>query len=74
MNVVPGVPCEPSPDFGVFVSGVVIDDEVDVEVARHTAVDLTQESEKLLMTVSPFAACDDFPGGDIERANSVVVP
>ena len=66
MDVVAGTPSEPGTDFGMFVSGVVIDDEMDVEVARHTAIDLTQESEELLMTVARFTACDDFPGGDIE--------
>ena len=50
----------------MFVSSVVIDDEMDVEVVRHTAVDLTQESEELLMTVSRFTAGDDSPGGHIE--------
>ena len=66
MNVVAGTPSEPSADFGMFVSSVVIDDEMDVEVVRHTAVDLTQESEELLMTVSRFTAGDDSPGGHIE--------
>ena len=61
MNVVAGTPSEPSADFGMFVSSVVIDDEMDVEVVRHTAVDLTQESEELLMTVSRFTAGDDSP-------------
>ena len=36
----------------MFVSGVVIDDEMDVEGVGHIAVDLTQECEELLMTVS----------------------
>ena len=50
----------------MFVSGVVIDDEMDVEGVGHIAVDLTQESEELLMTVSRMTTGDDFAGGDIE--------
>ncbi len=66
MQVVAGTPSEPSADFGMFMSGVVVDDEMDVEAAGHIAVDLTQECEELLMTVSRMTTGYDFAGGDIE--------
>ena len=66
MQVVAGTPSEPSADFGMFMSGVVVDDEMDVEGVGHIAVDLTQECEELLMTVSRMTTGDDFAGGDIE--------
>lgn len=41
---------EPRSDLGMLVGGVVVDDEMDVELGRHIGLDVTQEGEELLMT------------------------
>ena len=74
MQVVARTPSEPGTDFGMFVSGVVIDDEMDVEGLGHIAVDLTQECEELLMTVPGMATGDDIASGDIESGQGCVIP
>ena len=47
---------------------VVVDNEVDVEVGRHSIFDLTQETQEFLVSVPGFAARDDLTGQDIERS------
>ena len=74
LQVVARTPSEPSADFGMFVSGVVVNDEMDVEGVGHIAVDLTQECEELLMTVSGMAMGDDLAGGDIESGQGCAIP
>ena len=58
---------QPAPDPGVLVSGVVVDDQVDLEVSRDVGVDVLQEAEKLLVTMPLFALGEDLAGNDIER-------
>ena len=50
---------EPCSDLGMLVGGVVVDDEMDVELGRHIGLDVTQEGEELLMTMAGFALGDD---------------
>ena len=50
---------EPSLDVGMLVGGVVVDDEMDVELGRHIGLDVTQEGEELLMTMARFALGED---------------
>ena len=52
MHVIAGPLRKPSADLGMFVSGIVIDDEVDCESRGHALVEVTQEGEKLLMAVA----------------------
>lgn len=52
---------QPSLDLGVFVGGVVVDNQVHVELLGDFPVDVTEESEELLMATS-------------SAANRVVVP
>src|ERR1039458_10470357 len=46
MKVPTGPPCKPRPDLGVLMGGVVVDDEMDVEVGRDVGFDVAQEGEK----------------------------
>ena len=55
VDVEPLVPFQPCKDFGVFMRGVVVSDEMKVEVARGFCVDLLQEPDPLLVPVA--AAC-----------------
>ena len=50
---------EPGSDLGMLVGGVVVDDEMDVELSRHVGLDVTQEGEELLMAMAGFALGDD---------------
>src|SRR5947207_15812324 len=42
---------EPGADFRVLVRGVVIDDQVQLELRRHAGVEMAQEREELLMAM-----------------------
>ena len=45
-------PCrQPGPHLGVFVCGVVVHDDVDVELIGHVSVDMLEEAQELLMTM-----------------------
>ena len=65
---------EPSSDLGMLVAGVVVDDEMDVELVRHIGLDVAQESEELLMTMARFALAMTVPSSTLRAANRVVVP
>jgi hypothetical protein len=59
VNVPTRTACEPSSDLGMLVGGVVVDDEMVVEVGWHAGLDVTQEGEELLMAMAGFALGDD---------------
>ena len=61
------MPLEPSLDLRMLVSGVVVDDQMQIETFRRIAVDGAQEAQKLLMAMTVHALADDLPGGDVER-------
>jgi hypothetical protein len=58
VNVPTRTSCEPSSDLGMLVGGVVVDDEMDVELGRHVCLDVTQEGEELLVPMARFALGD----------------
>jgi len=69
------MPCGPGEHVGVFVCGVVVDDEMKLLVFRGLAVDQTQELEPLLMAVAIMQAAISLPSSVFSaRPNSVVVP
>ena len=59
VNVPTRPACEPSSDLGMLVGGVVVDDEMDVELGWHVGLYVTQEGEELLMAMAGFALGDD---------------
>ena len=66
MDVVALAHGEPCFDFGVFVSGVVVGDDVDVEGLGDVGVDVSEEGEELLVSVTGFALGEELAGGDVE--------
>ena len=58
---------EPSAYLWVLMGGVIVDDQVDVQLCRDAVVEATQKREKLLMPVSRFAFGENGPGGDVQR-------
>ena len=58
VHVAPLAPRRPGLDLGVLVGGVVVDDEMDVEVRGHAGVDMPQEGEELLVPVATSRAAN----------------
>ena len=52
VNVPTRTACEPSSDLRMLVGGVVVDDEMDVELGWHVGLDVTQEGEEFLMAMA----------------------
>ena len=63
---------EPSSDLGMLVGGVVVDDEMDVELGRHIGLDMAEEGEELLVTMAGFALGDILRQRDRREACSLV--
>ena len=57
---------QPGADLRMLVGRVVVDDEMEVEVVRHVGLDVLQETQQLLATVTGFALRHDLPVGDVE--------
>jgi len=75
VDVVSGPPCEPGPDLGMLVGGVIVDDEVDVERFGDVGVDVAQEGQELLVAMTSFALGRvTRPVATSRAANRVVVP
>ena len=58
--------CQPCSHPGVFVSCVVIDNQVDIQIRRDAVIQTAQEREKLLMAVPRFALCKHCARRDIQ--------
>ncbi len=52
MHVKAGVAIEPSGDRGMFMGGVIVGDDVDVEIARGLFIDGFEKGQPLLMAVA----------------------
>jgi hypothetical protein len=65
---------KPGTHFGVFVRGVIVDDEVDIEGRRDIGLDMLEKGEELLVAMSCAALRKDPAIGDVRAANRVVVP
>lgn len=63
----PRMPQQSAMDGGCFVGGVVIEDQMDVEIRRHGRVDAEQKLPKLLGAMARVAGPDDGPRFHIQR-------
>ncbi len=63
MDVVARAPGQPRPDLGVFVGGMVVDDEMDIELSRDVTLDVPWKRQEFLVPVAISSA-----------ANTAVVP
>lgn len=61
-----GTFCKPESDPGMLVSGVVVDDQMNIEFFRHGVIDALEELKELLMTMTCLALGQDSAGGDVE--------
>ncbi len=57
---------QPSLDPRVLVSGVVVDDQMNVQLSRHILLHLLEKGEILLMAMAAFTRSKDATGGDIQ--------
>src|SRR5215467_14330567 len=57
---------EPRLDLGCLVGGIVVHDDMDVELVRDLSIDLFEEVQELGRPVTPVAFADDEARGDIE--------
>ena len=53
-----GMAFEPTLDPGMFVSAVVVDDEMEIQVERRLDVDELKEPDEFLMAVSRHTIAD----------------
>jgi len=64
VHMEPRVPLEPGLDLRVLVSGVVVDDQMQIELGRGFAFDLAQELQPLLVPMPRQALADH---GTVQR-------
>ena len=57
---------EPTLNLGALVSAVVVENEMDIEFRGNLFLQLIQESDELLATMTWLATADDLPIEDIE--------
>ncbi len=67
MDVEAGSLCEPESYLGMLVGGVVVDDQMDVEMLGHGLLDALEEGKKLLVTMAWLALGEHCSGCDVER-------
>src|SRR6266542_4667383 len=61
------MPFEPGPDLGMFMGGVVIDDQMQLPPGRGLAVDLVEKADELLMPMTSHALADDLAFEHVQR-------
>ena len=67
MHVEPGMAVEPAGDRGMFMGGVIVGDDMDVEIGRGLGIDGFEKGEPLLMAVTRRQAGDQLALEIIER-------
>lgn len=66
VEVEAGMAGQPDFNLGVFMGGVVVHDDMEVEFRGRVRIDLAQKGDKLLMPVSWFATADDLAAGHVQ--------
>ena len=66
--------CQPGLDFGMVMSGVVVQNEMKIEVFRRVSIYSAQELKEFLMAVMGKHCPITLPSRVLSAANSVVVP
>ena len=66
MDVVPEALGKSGLDLGVFVRGVVVDDQVHVEMFGNVGVDVRREGDELLVPMARLALSEDRAVGYVQ--------
>ena len=74
MHVKAGVAIEPSRDRGVLMGGVIISDDVDVEIGRGLLIDGFEKGQPLLMAMARRQAGDQLALEIVERGKQGPAP
>ena len=67
MDVEAGPLCEPESYPGMLVGRVIVDDQMNIEMAGHGLIDALEELKKLLVTMAWLALHEHRSGCDVER-------
>jgi len=62
-----GTFCQPESHLGMLMSGVVVDDQMNIEFFWYGVIDALEELKELLMPMTCLALGQDSAGGDVER-------
>src|SRR5215472_11693047 len=65
MNMIARPRRQPVPHCGVLVRRIVVDHEVDIEIARHIGLDMLQKAEELLAPMAPATLGEHAAIGDV---------
>ena len=74
MDVESGMSSRPGLDPRVFVGCVIVHDQMQIEMGRRLGVDLVEETNKFLVSMSAMQSPITLPSSMLRAANSVVVP
>ena len=74
MNVIARMTCQPGFDPRMFVGGVVVGDQMDLELSRNVVVEVIKKRQKLLVAMARLHWVMTDPSSTLSAANSVVVP
>ena len=66
VHLVTGPFCQPSLDLCVFVGGVIIDNQMHVEVGGYVSVNVPEKGQEFLMPVTALTAAQDGAGGHVQ--------
>ncbi len=67
MNMKTLMSCKPAAHSGVFVSGVVVHDRMQIKLAGHRGIDMPQEAQEFLMSVARLPLSEHRAVGHIQR-------
>ena len=74
MQMKAGMALKPGDDLGMFVSGVVVADDVNIKLGGDLSVDLAQEGQPLLMAMTRQYEQRPCPRDSRGRQTRVTVP
>ena len=68
MDVEARMALQPAPHGGVFVGGIIVGTQMDIQMRQRFAINLVEEAKKLLMAVALGTLAQDPPGFDVESS------
>jgi hypothetical protein len=57
---------QPLPDLEMLMGGIVVHHQVNVQVRRHVGIQMVEEPQELLMSVSGLAFSQCLSGSDVQ--------
>ena len=66
VDMEPGSLGQPGTGLWMFVGGIVVDHEMDIEIGWHVGVDMTEETQEFLVPMMGLALSEHLAVGDVE--------